>query len=282
MNKERFNNIKRVSFSALYLVFILMVSGFNVVQDNSVIIEQVEKEHGVALVGVNSNHYPVTVELDLKLKNMISTKKNPLTTVIPARSKLELLELEVDNPNSSSGWEYNFKYYQGSIFAKHNDKIAYRLPYKIGEQHRLDQGYNGKFSHQGESRYSLDFNMEEGTVIYSSRAGTVVEIEERYSNGGKHKSFIDKANYVTILHDDGTFAQYSHLRKNGVTVRTGQKVKVGERIGYSGATGYVTGPHLHFTVLQAKKGGGFISIPVKFATREGIKTLQEKKTYTAY
>tara|TARA_R100001509_G_scaffold64187_2_gene35334 strand:+ start:30972 stop:31820 length:849 start_codon:yes stop_codon:yes gene_type:complete len=282
MNKERFNNIKGVSAVTLCLLFILMLSGFKAVQENSVTIEQVQKEHGVVLVGINSNYYPVTIELDLKLKNMISSEKNPLTTVIPGKSKLELLELEVDTPNSSSGWEYNFKYYQGSIFAKHNDKIAYRLPYKIGEQHRLDQGYNGKFSHKGDSRYSLDFNMEEGTEIYSSRAGTVVEIEARYSNGGKHKSFIDKANYVTILHDDGTFAQYSHLRKNGVTVSIGQKVKVGERIGYSGSTGYVTGPHLHFTVLQAKKGGGFISIPVKFATRAGIKTLEEKKTYTAY
>ena len=282
MNKERFNNIKGASRIAFCIIISLVISGFAPFQDNSVTIKQIEKENGVVLVGVNSNQYPVTIELDLKLKNMLSSQKNPLITVIPAKSELELLELKVDKPSSSSGWEYNFKYYQGSIFAKHNDRIAYRLPYKIGEQYRLDQGYNGKFSHQRDSRYSLDFNMEEGTEIYSSRAGIVVEIEERYSNGGKNRSFIDKANYVTILHDDGTFSQYSHLRKNGVTVSIGQKVKVGERIGYSGSTGYVTGPHLHFTVLQAKKGGGFISIPVKFATREGIKTLEEKKTYTAY
>ena len=282
MNKERFYNINSLKFCATLTLLALSLVAFTSSQTDSVIIKKIENENGVVLIGVNSNHYPVTIELDIKLVNMISSKRTPLTTVVPAKSELELLELEIDDKKSSSGWEYNFKYYQGSIHAKHNDKVAYRLPYKIGEQYRLDQGYNGKFSHQGESRYSLDFNMDEGTEIYSSRAGIVVEIEERYTNGGKQESFKDKSNYVTILHDDGTFAQYAHLRKNGVTVDLGRKVKAGERIGYSGATGYVTGPHLHFTVMKAKKGGGFVSIPVKFATREGIVILKEKRTYTAY
>ncbi|OAN64615.1 hypothetical protein A8B79_00265 [Balneola sp. EhC07] len=282
MNKERFQNIKSIRLVAIALSVILIVSGFKVIQDNSVTIEKREIKNGVALYASNSNYYPVTIELDAELTNMTSSESNPLITVLNGRSKEKIAEMKVKDPKSSWGMKYSYIFYQGSILAKHNDKEGYRLPFKIGEQHRLDQGYNGKFSHSGESRYSLDFNMKEGTEVYSSRAGIVVETEESYSKGGSGKSFLDKANYVTILHDDGTFAQYSHLRKNGVSVRIGQKIKAGERIGYSGATGYVTGPHLHFTVLKAKKGGGFISIPVKFATKDGIITLKEKETYTAY
>ncbi|MFY0697932.1 MAG: M23 family metallopeptidase [Balneola sp.] len=281
MNKERFQNNRVASIRPLWII-LLIFSGFTPIQYNSVTIKEVDKENGVVLIGINSNQYPVTIELDLKLKNMSSSKNNPIIKVVPAKSELVLIELEVEEPGSSGVWEYKFKYYQGSIYAKHNDKIAYRLPYKIGEKYRLDQGYNGKFSHRGESRHSLDFNMKEGTEVYSSRAGMVVDFKDEYSEGGSDKSLLDKANYVTILHDDGTFARYSHLQKNGVSVKIGQKVKAGERIGYSGATGYVTGPHLHFTVLKANRGGGSISIPVKFATKDGIIALKEKETYTAY
>ncbi len=282
MNKERFQNFKRMRLVVVALTVVVVVSGFKLMQENSVTIDKREIKNGVALYASNTNYYPVTIELEADLTNMTSSENNPLVTVLKGRSEEKIAELKVKDLKSSWGMKYSYIFYQGSIFAKHNDKMGYRLPFKIGEQHRLDQGYNGNFSHSGESRYSLDFNMKEGTEVYSSRAGIVVETEERYSKGGSDKSFLDKANYVTILHDDGTFAQYSHLRKNGVSVRIGQKIKAGERIGYSGATGYVTGPHLHFTVLKAKKGGGFISVPVKFATKDGIITLKEEETYTAY
>ena len=282
MNKERFQNFKRMRLVVVALTVVVVVSGFKLMQENSVTIDKREIKNGVALYASNTNYYPVTIELEADLTNMTSSENNPLVTVLKGRSEEKIAELKVKDLKSSWGMKYSYIFYQGSIFAKHNDKMGYRLPFKIGEQHRLDQGYNGNFSHSGESRYSLDFNMKEGTEVYSSRAGIVVETEERYSKGGSDKSFLDKANYVTILHDDGTFAQYSHLGKNGVSVRIGQKIKAGERIGYSGATGYVTGPHLHFTVLKAKKGGGFISVPVKFATKDGIITLKEEETYTAY
>ncbi len=281
-NKERFEEMKRMLLTGYLLVSVVVVTGFISIQDDTVLISKEEIENGVVLFGENKNFFPITIELDADLTNMNSSEKNPLITVIQGKSKIKLVELKVNDPKASWGMKYSYTYYQGSIFARHDDKVAYTLPFKLGTEHRLDQGYNGKFSHKGESRYSLDFNMEEGTEIYSSRAGTVVETEESYSKGGSDRDYIDKANFVSILHDDGTIAQYSHLRKNGVSVKIGQKVKAGERIGYSGATGYVTGPHLHFTVLKAKKGGGFISIPVKFATKDGIKQLKEGKKYTAY
>lgn len=90
------------------------------------------------------------------------------------------------------------------------------------------------------------------------------------------------ANYITVLHNDGTFADYSHLRYKSVIVQLGQQVERGQIIGYSGATGYATGPHLHFVVKKAKKGGGFISIPVEFTTLKGIQELREGEKYVGY
>jgi murein DD-endopeptidase MepM/ murein hydrolase activator NlpD len=55
-------------------------------------------------------------------------------------------------------------------------------------------------------------------------------------------------NYIVINHHSGYRTLYGHLSKIGV--KAGQYVEAGQRIGYSGSTGYSTGPHLHFTVYK--------------------------------
>jgi len=267
-------------------VILILITSFMLVsaraQEGSVVINKKEIKNGVSLYGENRNNYPVTIELDLDLENMSSSEKDPVTAVVPAKSEIKLTDLKIDDKKASWGMKYSYIFFQGSIYAKHKSSFAYKLPYKKGETHRLDQGYGGKFSHRGESKYSLDFHMEEGTAIHAARAGVVVEIEESYSEGGNDKSLIEKANFISILHDDGTFAQYSHLKKSGVLVKEGQKVRAGDKIGLSGATGFATGPHLHFNVVKAKKGGGFQTLPVKFATKSGIKELKEGEEYVGY
>src|SRR5690625_5722784 len=66
--------------------------------------------------------------------------------------------------------------------------------------------------------------------------------------GDNLEYFGPRANFVRILHDDGSMALYAHLDYGGVSVRDGQRVKRGQRIGRSGNTGFSTGPHLHFVV----------------------------------
>ena len=55
-----------------------------------------------------------------------------------------------------------------------------------------------------------------------------------------------EANFVQVLHDDGTTAVYAHLQLDTVRVRPGQQVVRGEFIANSGNTGFSTGPHLHW------------------------------------
>lgn len=263
------------------LIYLLLPS-FIITQEKSVTVFSVEKKEGIELYGKNTNYYPVTIELDLDLTNMSSSSRNPVIAIIEGKSEIKLTDLKVKKENTSWGMKYSYIFYQGSIYAKHDDNFAYRLPYKKGQTYRLDQGFNGAFSHQGEGKYALDFHMDEGTEIYAARQGIVVELEEGFTEGGNDRSLIEKANYIAILHNDGTFAQYSHLRKSGALVKKGQQVRAGDIIGFSGATGFVTGPHLHFTVVKAKKGGGLLSIPIKFATKDGIQQLKEGKDYIGY
>jgi murein DD-endopeptidase MepM/ murein hydrolase activator NlpD len=73
-----------------------------------------------------------------------------------------------------------------------------------------------------------------------------------------------RANFIRILHADGSMAVYAHLAEHGALVRQGQPVETGQRIGLSGNTGYSTAPHLHFAV-QVNRGGQLTSIPFRLA-----------------
>ncbi|WP_030491847.1 M23 family metallopeptidase [Micromonospora chokoriensis] len=85
----------------------------------------------------------------------------------------------------------------------------------------------------------IDLALPSGTPIHAAAAGTVTQAGDA-SDGYGNSVFID--------HGNGYLTHYAHQSRIAVTV--GQKVKAGQVIGYEGATGDVTGPHLHFEVHQ--------------------------------
>ena len=97
----------------------------------------------------------------------------------------------------------------------------------------------------------------------ASFGGSVTFLESDFSKAGLRKEkYGGRANFVRILHDDGTMAIYAHLATNGVLARVGQRVNAGQQIGLSGNTGFTTGPHLHFA-LQVNRGMRLVSIPFR-------------------
>jgi murein DD-endopeptidase MepM/ murein hydrolase activator NlpD len=96
----------------------------------------------------------------------------------------------------------------------------------------------------GDSRmhWGQDFKAPEGTEVYATGAGTV--IDAGWSRGGH-------GNRVIIDHGYGFQTVYGHL--SGVKVSVGHKVKRFELIGLSGNTGISTGPHLHYEVILSGK-----------------------------
>ncbi|NJP48618.1 peptidoglycan DD-metalloendopeptidase family protein [Streptomyces sp. SBST2-5] len=104
----------------------------------------------------------------------------------------------------------------------------------------------------------VDFPVPTGTSVRSVAAGTVV-------SAGWEGSF---GYQVVIRHQDGRYSQYAHL--SAISVRSGQPVSAGQRIGRSGSTGNSSGPHLHFEVRTGPGFGSDID-PVAYLRAGGVR-----------
>lgn len=155
------------------------------------------------------------------------------------------------------------------------DTYIYELPFKEGTAHKVVQGYGGMFSHKHKA--ALDFVMPEGTPIYAAREGIVYSFKDNSNEGGLSVSE-RKANYIIIRHSDGSFGCYWHLQKNGVVIKKGI-ISKGQLIGYSGRTGFVLKPHLHFAVKLKLNYNKDSFVKTKFRTTKGIQLLQKGETY---
>lgn len=85
----------------------------------------------------------------------------------------------------------------------------------------------------------IDINASEGSTVLAADGGTVTVATYSSSYG----------NYIMIYHSNGTYTLYAHL--SSIAVSAGQTVTQGQTIGYSGSTGWTTGPHLHFEIRNA-------------------------------
>lgn len=155
-------------------------------------------------------------------------------------------------------------------------KYEYNLPFKKGANYRVVQGYGGLFSHSHIA--ALDFAMPVGTSIYAAREGTIYAYKDDSDEGGPFSKYKKKSNYIIIRHDDGSFGCYWHLQKNGVLVKHG-RVSKGQQIGFSGATGLVLRPHLHFSVKLKLNYQINSFIRTKFKTTKGVILLERGETY---
>ena len=148
--------------------------------------------------------------------------------------------------------------------------VTYLLPVQA-DAWRIDQGWHGSFSHNdAQSAYAIDINVEEGTPVLAARGGVVMQVESDFDKAGlDREKYVERANVIRIVHDDGSMAIYAHLRLDGALVRPGERVDAGQRIGYSGNTGYSGGPHLHFAVL-VNRGMDLESIPFRMQGPAGV------------
>jgi murein DD-endopeptidase MepM/ murein hydrolase activator NlpD len=87
--------------------------------------------------------------------------------------------------------------------------------------------------------YGMDFSAKTGTEVFATGDGVVVAAEQKYDGYGLH---------VVIRHGYGYQTLYAHMSK--LAVRSGQRVKRGEVIGFVGSTGTSVAPHLHYEVIK--------------------------------
>ncbi len=166
--------------------------------------------------------------------------------------------------------EFGYRWIIGDPKAHHLSS-GYALPFLSSFEREISQAFNGNYSHTSKgSKYAVDIALPVGTPLVAARAGTVISTNDDYVFSGQAQYFLDKANKVEVLHDDGSYAVYAHLLQSSLAVKVGDKVQVGDVLGKSGSSGYSTGPHLHF-VIRKNTGFNTVSVPFSFIDQQGQK-----------
>lgn len=211
------------------------------------------------------NRLPGPVQVELRLRqgdNVTGVPAMPVRTTLAAASETVVARLYVLDPRRGSTFDVVLEQMPGDPEARPLDH-EYRLPFEYGRV-RVDQGFGGRFSHDDvQNRHAVDFAVPEGTPVLAAREGIVLQVESDFAGTGLDRErYGGRANYVRILHADGSMALYAHLKPEGVLVRVGQRVRQGQQVALSGNTGFSTAPHLHF-VVQVNRGMHLESVPFR-------------------
>ena len=116
-------------------------------------------------------------------------------------------------------------------------------------------GRSDPFTGESGFHQGLDISLEKGSPVYATADGTV----ETAAYSG------DYGNLIVLKHGFGLTTRYGHL--SGFAVKAGQAVKRGDVIGYVGATGRATGPHLHYEILT----NGQLMNPLQLLTQPAVR-----------
>lgn len=221
--------------------------------------------------------------------NAIADHSSPIVVVVKPKEALPLTTIHSVVAGKQYQMSLSYKFSIGDPDAIPDPAATYRLPFQDGQPTVIGQVLGGKITTHTDSssRFAIDFDVPVGTPVLAARGGRVVDLEQGYTVGGNDPKL--KANHVLILHEDGSLGIYSHLSPNRTTVSFGQMVEAGTLIGYSGNTGYSTGPHLHFAVLVNVRSpdgsANYRSVPATFvndAPNQVIQLFQDEKLVTNY
>ncbi|PNQ54071.1 peptidase M23 [Vibrio agarivorans] len=136
-----------------------------------------------------------------------------------------------------------YLYSDGQFYDSNGESLQRAFQrYPVSRSWRISSGFNPRRLHPVTGRVAphngTDFATPTGTAVSATGDGTVV-IARSHPYAG---------NYVVIEHNNKYKTRYLHLSK--ILVKKGQKVSRGQRIGLSGRSGRVTGPHLHYELLE--------------------------------
>ena len=171
-------------------------------------------------------------------------KKEKITVegskVTPPKEVLKRIEEEREEANKI--------YATTNVGLKFNSKFILPMSSAVTSPFGTARVFNGtlKSYHGG-----TDFRAAVGSSVIAANDGLVAIAKDRYYAGGS----------VVIDHGEGIYTQYYHL--SALNVKVGQSVKKGDIIALSGASGRVSGPHLHFGVIV----GGVQVNPLKFVKK---------------
>ncbi|MDO8653707.1 MAG: M23 family metallopeptidase [Undibacterium sp.] len=273
------------SFSPLILAFIALtlifsMSWVHASPTDLIHIENVQRPNSQVVTASNTSRVPISVNLILSsASNFASNRAWPIHALIAPGKTVELAEVYSADRRIGFTYYYNWTMQIGDPSARPAPDARYIVPFIGNRPFQVSQAVDGPiFSHnQPRNKFAIDIPMPIGTTIVAARAGYVIERVMQFDEGKAEQTYYDKANFIRILHDDGTWAEYAHLKNYSSNIYPGQRIDAGVAIGLSGNSGFSTEPHLHFQINVNDKGK-IISLPFQFwSKREGLITPSYKK-----
>jgi Peptidase family M23 len=195
----------------------------------------------LSLIGVPSTARPGAYQMwlpDIRVPFQVTARQFASET-IPLTSELTALLTQPDPRKTAEAVELARilaaadpgEVHETGAFALPLTKPRRTAGYGDRREYRYDNGSSDLSVHNG-----VDLALPEGTPVAACGRGRVVMAKERVVTGWT----------VVIEHLPGLYSLYYHM--SGVTVREGELVEQGQRVGSLGATGLATGPHLHWEV----------------------------------
>ena len=136
----------------------------------------------------------------------------------------------------------------------------YSLSIKLNKE--VKASFKLSLAHKGRLKHSIDFIIKEGTPIFASADGVVVDVKDDSNEGGpdeKYATDIKYLNFMTLKHVNSEYSQYGHIAHKASLIKVGDKVKRGEPIANGiGMIGSTTTPHIHLLVcIDSNNEAGF-------------------------
>ena len=204
--------------------------------------------HRLVLIRLTSSSFNVVSEPTCITSSSCSS---PIS--VPAGSTITAATISQED--SSAACFFSFRYQSSNYASSYDATAVYTPPWASDSLHLVSQGYFGTYSHTDDR--AIDYILPRNTPIVAAREGTVIEFADGNGDGGECCAngvcdfSLYTENTVTVLHADGTVADYVHLEQGTIAVSVGQTVSRGTKLGESGNSGCSSAPHLHFHVKGA-------------------------------
>jgi murein DD-endopeptidase MepM/ murein hydrolase activator NlpD len=193
------------------------------------------------LIGIPYRTPPGTIAVKLEWTNRFGYSSRTVRfTVETAKYKSERLKVNrrMVNPSTADRQRASRETREvKKVYLISNSSRLWSLPFRLPVDGKVTSPYGAVRLYNRKLKrvhYGVDFRAKAGTPVHAANTG-MVRLARNLYFAGKH---------VIVDHGLGLFTNYSHLRD--ILVSAGQRVEKGQIIGYTGATGRVNGPHLHW------------------------------------
>jgi murein DD-endopeptidase MepM/ murein hydrolase activator NlpD len=212
--------------------------------------------HPELRAALNEQHWRNWIAAFLLSVGSLATAAPKMATAMPRRIENSSAETsQLFSPKTVARHLASESQFYSSLAANPNPTVSFPLQgfcHPLNGLGYVSQGIRGT-THQGRMEYAYDLAASIGTPVYAMRAGRVIGIQDRYPDTGGGAENVSKFNYLLIEHDGGYRSAYLHLKQgfhSQVQIKAGDRVEVGQLIGYSGNSGWSSGPHLHIELQE--------------------------------